>query len=153
MSFFTKRGVEVVLYKGRERRSGPQYGQVDVHLPGFEDFLGGTDTEDSDSDDEDAFDRRSSRYAAAAPYGGVYGRSVEGQMAEVYEARRVQSEKHRLEKKRAKQQKKEKKRRKALKEAERKYALYLTCVSPRDFAASQPYGSAYDSREFEERRR
>ena len=32
-SFFRSRGVEAVLYKGRERRSGRYTGTVDMHLP------------------------------------------------------------------------------------------------------------------------
>ena len=46
------RGVEVVLYKGRERRSGRNIGQVDVHLPGFED-RDRSDTDDSEDDDSE----------------------------------------------------------------------------------------------------
>src|ERR1700761_8352309 len=34
-SFFTSRGVEVVLFKGRERRSGQGFGQIERNLPGF----------------------------------------------------------------------------------------------------------------------
>ena len=37
-SFFRMRGVEVILYKGRERRSGRYAGTVDMNLPGFDKF-------------------------------------------------------------------------------------------------------------------
>jgi hypothetical protein len=35
-SFFLARGVEVVLYKGRERRSGPNAGLIDRQLPTYD---------------------------------------------------------------------------------------------------------------------
>jgi len=37
LSFFLVRGVEVVLYKGRERRSGPNAGLIDRQLPTYDD--------------------------------------------------------------------------------------------------------------------
>ena len=46
-SFFFKRGVEVVLFKGRERRSGRGAGSVELHLPGFDDILDVSDTDSS----------------------------------------------------------------------------------------------------------
>lgn len=123
-SFFLKRGVEVVLYKGRERRSGRNIGQVDVHLPGFED-RDRSDTDDSEDDDSED-DEDDDRYKYGA-YGGLYGRQAEAQMAELQEAKRVRKERKRAEKRRRRQ---EKKQRRKLREAERKYALYITCVPP-----------------------
>lgn len=123
-SFFFKRGVEVVLFKGRERRSGRGAGSVELHLPGFDDILDVSDTDSSSSDsdtDDDDYDR--SRYGA---YGGAYGSRQSSQMAELAEARRLRREKKKLDKKRRKQ---EKKQRKKQKEAERTYALYVTCVA------------------------
>ncbi|KAJ7937330.1 hypothetical protein B0H13DRAFT_209133 [Mycena leptocephala] len=57
ISFFFPRGVEVVLYKGRERRSGPSAGLVDIHLPTYdendESSSSSSSSEDSDSDGGD----------------------------------------------------------------------------------------------------
>lgn len=125
-SFFLKRGVEVVLFKGRERRSGRGIGTVELHLPGLDDFGGGSDSSDSESDsseDDDALDDRY-RYGA---HGGVYGRGIDSQMAELQEAKRIRRERKKAEKKRRRQ---EKKQRRKYKEAERKYALYILCVPP-----------------------
>ena len=124
-SFFLKRGVEVILYKGRERRSGRSVGMVDVHLPGFDpqSNLSSSDSESSDSPDDDDDDDHY-RYGTS---GGVYGRQLESQLAEVREAKRLLRERKKLEKKRRRQ---EKKQRRKQKEAERKYALYITCVPP-----------------------
>ncbi|KAH9947300.1 hypothetical protein B0H21DRAFT_346870 [Amylocystis lapponica] len=124
-SFFLPRGVELVLYKGRERRSGRSIGTVDLHLPGYDTYDSVSSASDSSSEDsEDSADERLS-YGA---YGGGYRRQVEGQMAELREARRLRREKKADHKKR----KMEKKRRQKLKELERKYSLYLTCTSPRE---------------------
>lgn len=121
-SFFLKRGVEVVLFKGRERRSGRGAGTVELHLPGFDDLASysddSEDEDDSSEDDSDLEDRY--RYG-----GGAYGRGVEAQLAELQEAKRLRKERKRAEKRRRKQ---EKKQRRKQKEAERKYALYITCV-------------------------
>lgn len=128
-SFFVRRGVELVLYKGRERRSGRAVGQVDMNLPGFDPYDDDSDdSDDSDSDDsdlEDDYDEDRPRYGA---YGGVYGRQAEGQMAELREARRARQ----MRKAEKKQRKLEQKRRRKYKEMEKKYALYLTCTSLRD---------------------
>ncbi|KAL6298737.1 hypothetical protein BKA93DRAFT_830439 [Sparassis latifolia] len=125
VSFFLARGVELVLYKGRERRSGRSIGTVDLHLPGFDTYESVSSDDSEDSDDSD--DSQDDRYGYGA-YAGVYGRQVEGQMAEVREARRVRREKKAEHRKR----KIEKKRRQKMKEMERKYSLYLTCTSPRE---------------------
>lgn len=126
-SFFLKRGIEVVLYKGRERRTGRNAGTVDVHLPGF-DAAGVSDSSEDDSssedddDDDDLGDRH--RYGA---YGSAYSRQQELALAEIQEAKRIRRERKKLEKKRRRQ---EKKQRRKQKEADRKYSLYITCVQP-----------------------
>ncbi|PSR73443.1 hypothetical protein PHLCEN_2v10735 [Hermanssonia centrifuga] len=125
-SFFLRRGAEVVLFKGRERRSGRNVGTVELHLPGFENITGlsdSSDSEEEDSDDADDDDRY--RYGA---YGGVYGRQAGSQLAELQEAKRIRREQKKAEKKRRRQ---EKKQRRKQKEAEKTYALYVTCV-PRE---------------------
>ena len=52
-SFFRMRGVEVILYKGRERRSGRYAGTVDMNLPGFDKFDVSSPSESDDDDLED----------------------------------------------------------------------------------------------------
>ena len=127
-SFFGRRGVEVVLYKGRERRSGRGIGTVDLHLPGFDTYDDSDDYDSSDDDSDDSSeDERDGRYRYGNAYGGVYGRQVDGQMAELREARRIRRER----KEEKKLRKREKKRRAKLRELERKYSLYLTCT-PRE---------------------
>ncbi|KAI9001290.1 hypothetical protein BD414DRAFT_28832 [Trametes punicea] len=119
-SFFRPRGVEMVLYKGRERRSGRMAGTVDMNLPGFDEYDVSSPSDSSDDDDDSAEERHRDRYA---PYGGVYGRQAE---AELREARRARRER-KAERKKRKMEKKVKKR---VKELERTYAIYLQCVSP-----------------------
>jgi hypothetical protein len=113
-SFFRARRVEVVLYKGRERRSGPHTGNVDSHLPvpvfDFDSDMSDSSSSSSESEDE----------------GNYYGRGMD--LAESKRRRREMKE----EKKR---RKKEKKLRKKVKERERQYSLYLTYVPPREMPA------------------
>ncbi|KAI0307365.1 hypothetical protein B0F90DRAFT_1923083 [Multifurca ochricompacta] len=106
-SFFASRGVEVVLFKGHERRSGQGYGQVERNLPGF----GGT----SDSDSSDSLSDSSSG------------------------SRMTKKKAERKAEKKRKQKEKEKKARRRARERERTYALYITCVAPRDGALAPPY--------------
>ncbi|KAI0723020.1 hypothetical protein C8Q76DRAFT_691598 [Earliella scabrosa] len=110
-SFFLPRGVEMILYKGRERRSGRYAGTVDMHLPGFDRVDVSSPSESDDSEDE--YDDRD-RYR----YGGAYGRS-DGDAR----ARRERKQER-------KKRKMEKKIRKRTKELERSYAIYLQCVPP-----------------------
>lgn len=127
VSFFHKRGVEAVLYKGRERRSGREVGRVDVHLPGFDEY--GDDESEELSEDSEFYDsEKDDRYAHGGTYASPYGRQVENQMHDLYEARIREKrlrEKRRTDKKKRRQEKKHKRR---LRESERKYALYLTYI-------------------------
>lgn len=120
--FFLRRRVEVVLYKGRERRSGQDAGTVDLRLQDIGDFNSSSDSESSSSeDDDDAGDRQ--RYSV---YSGGYGRA-DSQLAELQERKRVRRELRKAEKKRRRQ---EKKQRKKQREADKSYALYITYVPP-----------------------
>ena len=121
VSFFLPRRVEVVLYKGRERRSGPNAGTIDHHLPGF----------NSDSDFDD--DSSSSSSDDSDPYPGY------GPGNDLTESRRRAKEK----KEEKKRRKREKKARKKVKELERTYTLYVTYVHPRDIVppTTQSYGN------------
>ncbi|KAF9247121.1 hypothetical protein BU15DRAFT_38971 [Melanogaster broomeanus] len=117
-NFFLTRRVEVVLYKGRERRSGPNTGTIDYHLPGFDDSSSDDSSLSSSESDSD-----SDRYAG-------YGRGVD----------LTDSRRRRKEKEEKKRRKKEKKLRKKAKEREKTYALYLTYVPPRDLPGPTQHG-------------
>ncbi|KAJ6599357.1 hypothetical protein DFH09DRAFT_1022335 [Mycena vulgaris] len=124
VSFFFPRGVEVVLYKGRERRSGPNAGVADIQLPTYADHDDASSSSSSSSEESDS--EGGGRYPPAAAY--MYGQQQfapgQGSMAEVLDQRRRRRE-VRAEKKR---RRKEKKARRKAKAREKKYALYLTCV-------------------------
>lgn len=120
VSFFLPRRVEVVLYKGRERRSGPNAGTIDHHLPGF--------TSDSDFDDDSS---SSSSDSDSDVYPGY------GPGNDLTESRRRAKEK----KEEKKRRKREKKLRKKAKELEKTYALYVTYVHPRDIMPPATHGS------------
>jgi hypothetical protein len=121
-SFFRARRVEVVLYKGRERRSGPHAGTVDSHLP-MPMFDSDSDLSDSESSSSESDDG-----------GGYYGRGMD--LAESKRRRREMKEDK-------KRRKKEKKLRKKVKERERQYALYLTYVPPREMPAPGGHNNFY----------
>ncbi|KAJ7228940.1 hypothetical protein GGX14DRAFT_346039 [Mycena pura] len=118
-SFFFPRGVEVILYKGRERRSGPHVGLRDIQLPTYDD-PDDTSSSSSSSEDSDSADGGRRAYM----YGQQPFAAGQGSMADVLEQRRrrreIRAEKKRLHK--------EKKARRKAKAREKKYALYLACV-------------------------
>ncbi|KAJ7276143.1 hypothetical protein B0H12DRAFT_1083793 [Mycena haematopus] len=120
ISFFFPRGVEVVLYKGRERRTGPSAGLVDIQLydEDEESTSSSSSSEDSESD--------SGKYPPAAynMYGQQQFGPGQGSMAQVNEQRHRRRE-VRAEKKR---RRKEKKARRKERAREKRFALYLTCV-------------------------
>ncbi|KAI0303194.1 hypothetical protein BC826DRAFT_983911 [Russula brevipes] len=82
-SFFTPRGVEVILFEGRERRSGQMIGQTERDLPGF--------GEDSDSDSLSS----DSEYGRGAVVGGSYADSRRMRAESKAEKRRKKKEKAR----------------------------------------------------------
>ena len=124
-SFFAPRGVELVVYKGRERRNGRFAGQVDTHLPGFDltadDITDSADDGEPDSED-DYVPPGGTRYGS---HGGVYGRQ-DAHTLEEHQAR-VRRKEIRQEEKR---KRKEREARRRMKELERKYTMYLTCSRP-----------------------
>ncbi|KAI0269190.1 hypothetical protein BC834DRAFT_616728 [Gloeopeniophorella convolvens] len=122
-SFFVQRGVEVVLFKGRERRSGPAFGQVERNLPGFGND---SDSDSSDSQSSDSSNDSDDKYARG---GAGYYPSYSS------DSKRRKSER-KAEKKR---KEKEKKARRRARERERTYALYITCIAPRDGPLAPPY--------------
>ncbi|KAJ6627542.1 hypothetical protein B0H10DRAFT_2161180 [Mycena sp. CBHHK59/15] len=123
VSFFFPRGVEVVLYKGRERRSGPNAGLADIRLPTYDesDELSSSSSSSSEDSDSDSGGRHP---PATYMYGQQPFAPGQGSMAEVLEQRRTRRE-ARADKKR---RRKEKKSRRKAKAREKKFALYLTCV-------------------------
>ncbi|KAF5388361.1 hypothetical protein D9615_000132 [Tricholomella constricta] len=123
-SFFLIRGAELVLYKGRERRSGRHIGVVDKDLPYLEepDDCPSSDDEEeehNDSDDSD-LDYGQGRYNA-------YGNSQQ-QLAEVFEAGRRRKEAKMAAKADQRRRRHERNRRRREKYRDRKYSLYLTYV-------------------------
>ncbi|KAI0003045.1 hypothetical protein BJV74DRAFT_568572 [Russula compacta] len=124
-SFFAARGVEAVLFRGHERRSGPWIGQVERNLPGFRDD---SDSDSSDSLSSDSSSRSDNKYGRGAAAGGGYYGSY------------GDSKRRKAERKAEKKRKsKEKKARRRARERERTYALYISCIAPRDGALGAPY--------------
>ncbi|KAF8211394.1 hypothetical protein K438DRAFT_1807233 [Mycena galopus ATCC 62051] len=128
ISFFFPRGVEVVLYKGRERRTGPSAGVVDIQLydEDEESSSSSSSSEDSDSD--------SGKYPPTM-YGQQQWAGQHGSMAQVVEQRHRRRE-MKAEKKR---RRKEKKARRKERAREKRFALYLTSV-PNGGPAAAGYG-------------
>ena len=119
-SFFRARGVEAVLYKGREQRSGHYTGTVDMHLP--EPSQGDvSDPSESEDSDEEVIERRE-RERDRERYGERYARQEA-------EARRRE---RKLEKDEQRKRKLDEKIKRRQEEAERTYTLYLQCVPPVD---------------------
>lgn len=119
-SFFLTRRVEVVLFRGRERRSGANAGAIDYNLPGLQ----------PDSSDDSSSSSISDSGSESDRYTG-YGRGVD-----LTESRRRRKER-REEKRR---RRREKKIRKKAKELEKTYSLYLTYVHPRDMPGPTQHG-------------
>jgi hypothetical protein len=103
-SFFHPRGVELILYKGNERRTGPQAGKIEHKLPRYDE-----DSSPSRSSDS-GFSDHNSR-------GGPYGRLG----YEQEEARR----RHQEEKQERRRHRREKRARKKAKT----YSLYVSYLS------------------------
>jgi hypothetical protein len=125
-SFFASRGVEVILFKGHERRSGSYVGQIERNLPGFDsdsDSSGSLSSSDSSGLDDDKYGRGGG--GGPGYYGGTY----------------PDSKRRKAERKAEKKRKnKEKKARRRARERERTYALYISCITPRDGGAlGAPY--------------
>lgn len=120
-SFFLRRGVEVVLYKGRECRTGPGAGRKSARLDRAEidesSDESSTDSSLSDSDDG----RRQAGYGSH--YGGGGGGYGEpgGQWGADTEAARRERRHRKKEKKRRERERKRK-------EKSKKYSLWITCV-------------------------
>ncbi|KLO15759.1 hypothetical protein SCHPADRAFT_248452 [Schizopora paradoxa] len=131
-AFFLPRGIEVVLYKGRERLSGRGAGRPETRLPRM-------DSEDSYSSDDSSDDDLYSDMEPAGGQGGRYGSGHYG----LYGRRDERYEQEMRESRLYRRQKKEEKRRRAKerkmhrKEQNKTYSLYMCYVDP---SARDPYG-------------
>ncbi|KDR83429.1 hypothetical protein GALMADRAFT_235562 [Galerina marginata CBS 339.88] len=112
-SFFLTRGVELVLYKGRERRTGPQAGQIDTQLPS-DDTDDSSSSPSSESDGPDYGNRMTDQY----------GRTVVGQ-SDLQEANRRRYD----EKMERRRRRKERKARRKAKARDKTYSVYIAYLS------------------------
>ncbi|TFK74398.1 hypothetical protein BDN72DRAFT_51972 [Pluteus cervinus] len=125
-SFFANRGLEVVLYRGREIRTGPRAGQTDSQRlddddESSEESSSESETESS-SEDEVTHGGKYPPFAGNPPgqygaYGG-YGGNAGYEAAEVKRKKKEERRKRRKEKRA---------RRKARKQKKKQYALYIRC--------------------------
>ncbi|KAI0036020.1 hypothetical protein K488DRAFT_82460 [Vararia minispora EC-137] len=124
-SFFHQRGVDVILYRGRLRRTGRHAGEIDATLPGF----------DNDDSDEDSSDLSTSSLSESDDDGRPHAtRSPYASAADPYAQAQLQDAKRRNREKKAekKRRHKERKARRKAKERERRYALYIACLPQYD---------------------
>lgn len=112
--FFLPRSAEVVLYKGAERRTGPEAGSIDREV--LEDAEFDVSSSSEEEDPSDVSDRGG--YGAAG-YGGMYGGGGAAAQNRDRRARRAEAKAERRRKR------KEKKMRRRAREAERTYSLYV----------------------------
>ncbi|KAF8639625.1 hypothetical protein AX17_000890 [Amanita inopinata Kibby_2008] len=134
-AFFLPRGVEVVLYKGAVRYSGPKAGIADLPLSHNDD---GDDDESTTSSEEESDD---DPYYGASHGVGLYGANYSrppaapGYAAEVMEARRRRRE-ERVERKRRRREKRLRRKQRA---RDKKFILFTSCV-PMGIHSSMPGG-------------
>ena len=104
-SFFLPRGIELLVYKGCERKNGKYAGRIDRDLPGFDTTAGDfSDSSVTEGNSEDDYVLRGG--ASYGNYGSVYG-SQYSQVARNAEVKR--------------------KGRRRTRELEKKYSIYLLC--------------------------
>jgi hypothetical protein len=123
-SFLLVRGIELVLYRGKERCSGQHIGVVDNHLPYLDDPRDcPSSTSEDDSENSDGSDYGGGRDS----YGRSHGRHGLNDVFEAGRRRREVKIAARAEKRRRRHERNRKRREKY---REKKYSLYLTCVTP-----------------------
>ncbi|KJA24578.1 hypothetical protein HYPSUDRAFT_200456 [Hypholoma sublateritium FD-334 SS-4] len=118
-SFFFNRGVELMLYRGRERRTGPQTGYIDTRLPLYDDDE--SSSLDSSSNSECDYNRAS----------GPYGRLGRNQTAELQEVKRRRYE-----------EKEDRRRRKARRKAKARDKTYVVYIGSSTRGPPPPSGYA-----------
>ncbi|GJJ07690.1 hypothetical protein Clacol_001895 [Clathrus columnatus] len=121
-AFFAPRGVELVLFRGRQRCSGPQAGRYDAYL-GMVDGNGeGSDDSDlstlSSGSEEDPYAQDVFGYGSSR-----YGPAGSHWITDSVKARRARKEAMRLKMKQRKMREKERRRKQGL-----PYTLYLECL-------------------------
>jgi hypothetical protein len=116
-SFFGPRHVELVLYKGRERRTGPHAGAVD-DLPILD---GDDDDQSSEEEESDDSEAEHARYSSYGGYGATQAR----------EARRARREEKR-------RRRKERRARRRVRDMERRYQLVALHTPPAAPARGAP---------------
>ncbi|KAG6832879.1 hypothetical protein H0H92_004763 [Tricholoma furcatifolium] len=132
-SFFLIRGIELVLFRGKERRTGRYAGTIERDLPYLEEPDDYISSEDESSDDSDSdLDYGSGRFQHA--YGDPHQT-----LSEVFEEGRRRKEQKLARKAERKRKRQEKHRRRREKYRARKYALYMTYV-PTSVTAGNNYG-------------
>ncbi|KAJ3776647.1 hypothetical protein FB446DRAFT_274534 [Lentinula raphanica] len=92
-SFFERRGVELVLYKGRERRSGPMYGAIDLPHDDYDDSSSSSSSESGSSDEDDH--RLSGFYGGGYPQDGISDARQRRRAAKAEKRRRRKERKNR----------------------------------------------------------
>ncbi|KAF8351181.1 hypothetical protein F5887DRAFT_1068925 [Amanita rubescens] len=118
-AFFMPRGVEVVLYKGSARFSGPKAGITDLPI--------GKDDESTDSDSSSESSSEEETYRNSPP-GGLYGGGYPAAPPSAYSSESNESRRRRREEK--KRRRREKRMKRKQREREKKYSLYVTYVPP-----------------------
>ena len=119
-SFFLPRGVELVLYRGRERRTGQRSGTIERDLPDFDE----SDDDYSLTDSDDESDDSASDYGAGR-YDSHGRTNPQDPLAEVFEMGRQRRAAAKADRKKKRQ---ERHRRRRERRRDRKYWLCVTSV-------------------------
>ncbi|KIY45898.1 hypothetical protein FISHEDRAFT_60749 [Fistulina hepatica ATCC 64428] len=129
--FFAPRAVEIVLYKGRERRTGPKAGVEDLD----DDRDNDSDSDLSEESDIDSDDDANEQQYGLGAY-GTYGRTAG--MSDVMDTRRRRRgrDEDKRRRRRERQRRKERTR-------EKVYTLYLTYVPPSGAGMAMPNPASY----------
>lgn len=120
VSFFLPRGVELVLYRGKERRTGQHSGTIDRDVPDFDE----SDDDLSLTDSEEISNDSASDYGAGR-YNTHSRTNLQDPLAEVFEMGRQRRAAAKADRKKRRQ---EKNRRRRERKRDRKYWLCLTSV-------------------------
>lgn len=140
-SFFLVRGVELVLFRGKERRTGSYAGLIEGNLPYLEEPDDYISSEEESVDDDSNSDLE---YGGGRYQHPGYG-DPQRQMAEIYEEGRRRKEAKLAREAERKRKRKERHRKRREKIRARKYALYLTYTPTSVAGGSYGGNSGYPS--------